>query len=275
MRVRFWGVRGSVPVSGPLYKRFGGDTTCLEVQSPEGTVIIDAGTGLRGLGNELALGGQHEIHLLLTHFHWDHILGLLFFKPLYDSRFSITIHGPAEPKVIEETLAGLMRQPYFPVPFERVRASLLFAQVPLAGLRIAGMEVTSIPLRHPSPCRGYGLEDDSGKLAFLTDNELWPDRAGDMMKYADFARRADLLVHDAEYTEEEYRTRHGWGHSSFQRALDLALASEAKRFALFHHNQDRSDADVEVLADQCGRIAADAGSSLHCFAAEQGQEIVF
>lgn len=276
MRVRFWGVRGSIPVSGKAYERFGGDTSCIEILgSGSRSLIIDAGTGLRGLGNHLAASEPGDIHLLLTHFHWDHILGLPFFRPLYDSRFSITIHGPTEPELIEEALSVLMRQPHFPVPWERIRARLSFVRVPLSGTDIAGFAITAIPLRHPSPGLGYGLEDESGRFVFLTDNELDTEHDPLMEAYVDFAGKADLLVHDAEYTETEYAMRRGWGHSSADRALGLAISAGVKRFALYHHNQDRPDAEVEAMAEQCRQAAIRAGSRLDCFAAAQGQEVEF
>jgi phosphoribosyl 1,2-cyclic phosphodiesterase len=272
MHVRFWGVRGSIPVSGKAYTRFGGDSACLEVRGSRGSVIIDAGTGLRGLGNALLAGEPQPIHLLLTHFHWDHILGLLFFKPLYDDRFRITIHGPLPAEETEATLAALMRQPYFPVPFASVQARLSFAHLREAET-VDGFNVEAIPLSHSSPGQGYALEDESGRLVFLTDNELDGEPALD--RYAAFAQNASLLVHDAEYTESEYAFRKGWGHSSQERALDLALRAGARRLALYHHNQDRTDAEILAMERQCREKAALAAPVLDCFAAAQGMEVTF
>lgn len=270
MRVRFWGVRGSIPVSGQAYARFGGDSACLEISGSRGTVIIDAGTGLRGLGNILAAGEPRHIHMLLTHFHWDHILGLLFFKPLYDSRFRITIHGPLPAEETEAALAALMRQPFFPVPFSAVRAKLSFAHLREAG-EVAGFAVRAIPLSHPSPGQGYSLEDETSRLVFLTDNEL--DGESALERYAAFAQGASLLVHDAEYTESEYARRKGWGHSSLERALELAVRAGVRRLALYHHNQDRTDAEVLSMERQCRESATLAAPALDCFAAAQGMEV--
>jgi len=273
MRVRFWGVRGSIPVSGDAYSIFGGDTACLEVRSPGGQLLIlDAGTGLRGLGNILMDREPEDLHLLLTHFHWDHILGLPFFKPLYDGRFRITIRGPLAPQELEATLAKLWRRPYFPVPFELVRPRLAFAALHEQD-QVAGFSISAIPLSHDAPGIGLRIESADASLVFLTDNELGHGLGQDVDKYAAFAQGAGLLVHDAEYTEAEYAHRRGWGHSSQERALDLALAAGVRRFAMFHHNQDREDHQVRALEAQCRERAARVRPDMDCFAAAQGMVV--
>ncbi len=279
MLIRCWGARGSIPVSGRTYDVFGGDTTCLELRTADDrVVIVDAGSGIRRLGNRLMAEGRTDLTMLFTHSHWDHILGFPFFKPIYSPKTRIAIHGcPLSQGNMEKLLARTMAPPYFPVPYSGLTADIEHKGVCLDEIVIGPLRVTSIPLSHPNMGLGYRFEENDASFVFLTDNELrHPHRGGrDFAEYVEFARGADLLLHDAEYTPEDYARTRGWGHSLYTDALELALAAGVARFGLFHHNQDRPDADVQAMVEDCRRIAAQRGRpDLEIFGTTQDTEIV-
>jgi phosphoribosyl 1,2-cyclic phosphodiesterase len=276
--IRCWGARGSIPVSGPAYVRYGGDTTCLELRTDRSdeVVVVDAGSGIRRLANALMAEGRLEFTFLFTHSHWDHILGFPFFKPIYLEKARLNIHGcPDLQGDMETLLARTMDQPYFPVPYEVVRARLDYRRDCSGELDVDGMTVRSIPLNHPNRGRGFRFEEGGRSFVFLTDNELDHDHRGgkSFEEYVAFCRGADLLFHDAEYTPEEYPAKAGWGHSTFLRALDLALEAGVGRFGLFHHNQDRPDAEIDIMVERCREVVAERGLKLECFAVTQETEI--
>ncbi len=275
MRVTVWGARGSVPVSGTEYTRFGGDTTCLEIRDRDGGVIlVDAGTGIRRAGDRLLREGVRSVRLLFTHAHWDHIVGFPFFRPLYTPGVRVEIHGCVEALVpIREVLARTMRPPTFPVDLADLPAEIVFPEPCPGALGAGGVSVTSIPLSHPNGGAGYAFEEGGRRLVFLTDNELGHLHPGGRTPadYAAFAAGADLLLHDAELTAAEYEGRRGWGHSVWEEALELALAAGAGGLGLWHHNMDRTDADLAGIVASC-RDRAGKGSGPEVFAAEQLME---
>jgi phosphoribosyl 1,2-cyclic phosphodiesterase len=204
MKVRCWGARGSIPVSGPEFVRHGGDTSCLEIRSKNDEVLLlDAGTGIRALGCELARQGRKSLALLLTHFHWDHVQGLPFFKPLYDPAVRLALGGgSADTGELLRVLSGALRPPLFPVALAETPASVSALEFTDDLLRLGSLSVRRIPLSHPDRGAGFRIEEDGASLVYLTDNELSLRHPGglDFADYADFARGADLLIHDAEYT---------------------------------------------------------------------------
>lgn len=273
MRVRCFGARGSVPVSGPGHLRYGGDTSCLEVRSSRGDILIlDAGTGIRALGNELLGREPFELTLLFSHYHWDHIQGLPFFKPLYDARVTLRLGGCRDARgELVRVLGRALRPPLFPVPFEKVPAAI----VPLAfeneTLRVGALTVRRIATSHPDRGAGFRIEEDGASLVYLTDNELSLRHRGGLSfaDYAAFSRGTDLLVHDAEYTPEEYPQRRGWGHSHFAEAAALAREAGALRLGLFHHNQERTDQALDAMVERC-RALLDRPGDPACEALGQG-----
>lgn len=280
MRIRCWGARGSIPVSGPNYLKYGGDTTCMEVRTADDTIIIvDAGSGIRRLANSLIKEGRFEYTMLFTHAHWDHILGFPYFKPIYEPGTHIEIHGcPMSQGNIRTLLAKTMSPPYYPVPFEKVQAEMSYCEACSVHetRRIAGMEVHSINLSHPNLGLGYKFMEQGRSFVFLTDNELGKIHPGGrpFEDYVAFCRDADLLVHDAEFTEKEYEHTRGWGHSTYRDALRLALEAGVKRFGLFHHNQDRHDQDLDLIIEECRNRAKAEGSDLDCFGITQDTELI-
>ena len=232
MRIRCWGARGSIPVSGPDYIAYGGDTTCLEIRAASGDIIIiDCGSGVRRLGNELLREKQHRLNILFTHVHWDHISGFPFFKPLYHRSTTINIYGSDQARQsIQSMLAQSMAAPFFPIALNSVSSCLSFT--PLTGdeITIGSIRITPIPLNHPNGGFGFKLSENGKVFVFLTDNELEFGHPGGLGygEYLDFCRGADLLVHDAEFTDTEYVQTRSWGHSRYLKALELAHRSEER-----------------------------------------------
>jgi phosphoribosyl 1,2-cyclic phosphodiesterase len=279
MIIRCWGARGSIPVSGKQYLRYGGDTTCLEVRNGSNDIIIvDAGSGIRELGNYLLAENQHTINLLLTHVHWDHIMGFPFFKPIYARKTSINIWGcPVAQASLEEMVTGIMIPPNFPVDVSVINASISYQSTGGDSFQIGSMTITPIALNHPNQGNGYKFEEDGKCFVFLTDNELgFRHRGGlEYQDYLQFVRGADLLIHDAEYTEKEYEKTRGWGHSRYGEALQLALDAGVKKLGLFHHNQERTDDAVDSMVEACQTEIARQKAELECFAVSQGAQLLF
>jgi phosphoribosyl 1,2-cyclic phosphodiesterase len=278
MIVRCWGARGSIPVSGPEYIKYGGDTTCLEVRTHEDEIIIiDAGTGIRKLGNHLLEEKRYRYHMIFTHSHWDHILGFPFFKPLYRKETSIQIFGcPFTRDSLKKMISKVMTAPNFPVDFNDMQADISFHEACENSFSIKSMIVTPIFTSHPNPGIGYKFAEDGKSFVFLTDNELAYKHPGglDYEDYVAFSSQADLLIHDSEYTEEEYKTKKTWGHSTYRDALKLALDARVGKFGLFHHNQERTDKAVEEIVQKCRQIIENNGIHLECFAVYEGLEII-
>ena len=276
MLIRCWGARGSIPVSGPGYLRYGGDTPCIEIRNRhDDVVVLDAGSGVRRLGNRLVEEDRRQFTMIFTHAHWDHIMGFPFFKPIYRSSTRINFYGcPSTQNSVQGIIASIMSPPNFPVPFADITATILYQEACSLIFDIGGMTVSSLPLSHPNGGMGYRFEEDGKSFVFLTDNELTYRHPGGMayQDYRDFCQGADLLVHDAEYLPEDYRLTRTWGHSVYTDALRLALDAGVAQLGLFHHNQDRTDEGIEEMLADCRDRAA--GRPLSCFAMTQETEIV-
>jgi phosphoribosyl 1,2-cyclic phosphodiesterase len=276
MLIRCWGARGSIPVSGEEYLRYGGDTPCIEVRTRDNDiVIVDAGSGVRRLGNRLLDEDRHDYTMIFTHAHWDHIMGFPFFKPVYLPETRIGLFGcPFAQASVKAIISRIMTPPNFPVNFESITADIRYQEACLYTFTIGRMTVTPIPISHPNQGMGYRFEEEGKSFVFLTDNELTYRHPGGMAyeDYRAFAEGADLLVHDAEYLPEEYLQTRTWGHSVYTDALSLALDAGVAQLGLFHHNQDRTDQGIEEMVKECRRVAA--GRPLSCFALHQDMEIV-
>jgi phosphoribosyl 1,2-cyclic phosphodiesterase len=278
MKIHCWGSRGSVPVSGPEYLKYGGDTTCMEIVSKDGdTIIIDAGTGIRKLGNKLFKEKQNDINIIFTHAHWDHLSGFPFFKPIYSRETSLSLYGcPFAQVSIRDLLSNSMSPPHFPVNLDDLKADIVYKGACAGAFDIGTIHVTPILLSHPNQGIGYKFVEDGKSFVFLTDNELTYKHPGglDYQEYADFSVDADLLIHDSEYTQEEYRITKGWGHSVYKDALKLAIDAHVKQFGLFHHNQDRTDTALDGIIEECNIIINGNHATLDCFAVSAGAEII-
>jgi phosphoribosyl 1,2-cyclic phosphodiesterase len=253
MRLTIWGCRGSVPTPGPATVVCGGNTSCVEVALDDGTLLVlDAGTGIRALGDELARRETRAIRLLLTHLHLDHIEGLRFFAPLWDPKVSVEIWGPPSPTLsLEERIARHFSPPLFPIDLGDVPAQVTFRDVLREPWTIGGASITAALVAHPGPTLGYRIEGDGVVLAYLPDHEPAltgiDDRSLDWISGAAIAEGADLVLHDAQYFEDEYEQRVGWGHSSVDDALSFAQAVGARQTLLFHHEPQHSDDALQRL----------------------------
>ncbi|MFO7817923.1 MAG: MBL fold metallo-hydrolase [Thermodesulfobacteriota bacterium] len=277
MYIKFWGVRGSVPVSGPEYTHFGGDTPCLEVRNASNDlIIVDCGSGLRRLGNSLLQSGISRIHLFLTHTHWDHIIGFPFLKLLHDEKIEILLYGyPRWQGNVRELLFDVFKAPHFPVRAQDLKADINYIQC-RDEVQISGMRISPVPLSHPNLGVGFSFREQDKKFVFLTDNELdFRHRGGlEFSGYADFCKKADLLVHDAEFTVEDYSMTRTWGHSRATDAIALAAKAGVARLGLFHHNQDRQDSDIFKMEREARDELRTLNPKVECFAVAQDQELV-
>jgi phosphoribosyl 1,2-cyclic phosphodiesterase len=275
MIIRCWGSRGSIPVSGEQYLRYGGDTTCLEVRSGRGDlIVVDAGSGIRGLGYKLITERVRAFDMLFTHAHLDHVSGFPFFLPIYRKETRIIIHGnPFVNHSYNRILGGIMTSPYHPFEFNEIPSKLSFDKVGTRPFKIGSIAITPILLSHPNGGIGYKFEEKGKSFVFLTDNELEYIHPSGMSieAYIDFSRNADLLIHDAEYLPKDYNRT--WGHSMYTSAVDLGIRARAKRLGLFHHNQKRTDDQIDATVTAAQKLIARQKSSLDCFAVGPSFEI--
>lgn len=253
MQLTIWGCRGSLASPGASRLRYGGDTSCVELHLDDGTlVVLDAGTGIRELGARVH-GDGRDVHLLLTHLHMDHVEGFPFFSPLWDPDACVHVWGPPSPLLtLQERLARYMSPPLFPIDLHDVPSACTFHDLPAEPWTIGSATVTAMPVEHPGPTVGFRIEEQGRVLAYMPDHEpaILSDFRAETADWIDgfaIADGADLLLHDSQYTSEEYGTRRGWGHSSVDDAIAYAQATGAKRLAMFHHDPSHSDAALEEM----------------------------
>jgi phosphoribosyl 1,2-cyclic phosphodiesterase len=277
MIIRCWGARGSIPVSGKEYIKYGGDTTCMEIRTKDDDIIIiDAGSGIRKLGNKLLDEKRFQYTMIFTHAHWDHIMGFPFFRPIYFKKTSITMLGcPFAQSSVKHMISKIMAPPNFPIRFEDIKSEFTYREICENQFHVNSMTITPISLSHPNQGQGFKFEEDGKSFVFLTDNELSFKHPGglDFQDYLVFSTGADLLIHDAEYREEEYKHTKTWGHSVYKDALKLAVDAGVRKFGLFHHNQERFDQAVDNIVEECRKTVKGSQANLECFALYQGMEI--
>jgi phosphoribosyl 1,2-cyclic phosphodiesterase len=279
MKVKFWGTRGSIPVPGKDTIEYGGNTTCLEITLEGGkTVIVDAGTGIRPLGRHLSASeGDVDIHLLITHIHWDHVVGFPFFEPIYEPTSKISIDGfHTCMKGLRTPFENKMGDGFWPIRFEDLKADIRYLDTLSHGpLYIDDAVIDTIHLQHPQGGFGFRFREGGRTLVFITDNELKEDawQGGSPEDYAQFCRGADLLIHDAQYTPEEKKDRNGWGHSDYVTVLNLAMEARVKKLLLFHHDPSRKDPEVASIKAHCEDLAMDEGADILVDAAREGSEL--
>jgi phosphoribosyl 1,2-cyclic phosphodiesterase len=245
MRLRVWGCRGSLASPGPATVGYGGNSSCVEVRAHDGSLIVlDAGTGIRPLGASLSGEPIAELDLLLTHLHLDHIEGLAFFAPLFDPGCKIRIWGPRPGAgSLRDAITTWLSPPYFPVRFEQIPADISFTEVWEDTWRLGNVEVTSMPVSHPGPTVGYRLTENGSSLAYIPDNEPALDPESGLA----LAQGVDLLLHDAQFTDEEYASRTGWGHSALSDFVGVLAATTPRQALMFHHDPGHSDDQLEAL----------------------------
>jgi phosphoribosyl 1,2-cyclic phosphodiesterase len=257
VRIRFWGSRGTIASPGGDTARYGGNTSCVEVRLNDGTLIVlDAGTGARALGHALVEGPAPRIDLLITHLHVDHVEGLGVFEPIWRAGTDLHVWGPPSPVAsLAARLATYFSPPLFPVHLSEVPAMVTFHDAPEGSWTIGGATVRSASIQHQGITVGYRVEADGASVAYLTDHEpaLGTDlatAAPEWVSGAALAWEADLLIHDCQYTEEEYAARVGFGHSSTAAVAAFARTVRARRLVLFHHDPMHADGVVEAMRER-------------------------
>ncbi len=283
MRVRFWGVRGSIPTPGPATVGYGGNTPCVEIQAGEELLVVDAGTGIRELGMDLlkrTAGAPIKGRLFIGHSHWDHIQGFPFFTPLYlpNTRFQIYgIHGTT--KSFQEVMAGQMHSTYFPVQMQDLASKPEFVEL-TAPVQLGAVKVSYHFLNHPGITVGYRFEHQGKVVSYISDHEPYStlNPKGEFSDKEDgliarFVADSDLLICEAQYTTDEYKIKRGWGHSTFNSVLDLAQMAGVARVALFHHDPLHNDDKVDAMLAESIALISSRKLSIECFAAREGQVI--
>lgn len=286
MRLQFWGTRGSIPSPGPQTVRYGGNTPCIELRTSDGwLIVLDAGTGIRELGRSLlarASGGPISADVFVTHAHWDHIQGIPFFAPIFQRGNHFTIWGARSMQTsIDRVVRDQMSPVVFPVSFEQVDAVIEFREMSeREECRGTGGDYTvrAFSVRHPGGALGYRFaerHEGAGSLVYISDNELSPRANYDMppdwrRDLVSFVHGADVLVHDAMYTVEEYDHHRGWGHSTYGDAVALAVEARVKTLVLFHHKPERADDELDRRVEECRAAARAVGSDLTVIAAAEG-----
>jgi phosphoribosyl 1,2-cyclic phosphodiesterase len=292
MRVRFWGTRGSIAAPGPGTNHYGGNTSCIELTTDTGNhMILDCGTGARLLGNHLIAHATGPISavILLTHTHWDHIQGFPFFAPLFIAGNRFEVYGPEKCSLsLHDVLSGQMEHHYFPVELDQLAARITYKDLTVGVHQICGLKVSAHPMNHPSPTLGYRIESNGVSVLYLSDHEpyaevIWRDGAepgriesirepGDR-RHAEYMRDADILIHEAQYTPEEYPSKKTWGHSTYEYVVELAAAAKVRRLFLTHHDPSHDDAFVANIEQRARQLAQRLGSNMEVSCAYEGCEI--
>jgi phosphoribosyl 1,2-cyclic phosphodiesterase/DNA-binding NarL/FixJ family response regulator len=292
-RIRFWGVRGSIPCPGPGTVHFGGNTSCVEVRADGEIIILDAGTGIRPLGRELARefqGRPLAVTLLISHTHWDHIQGFPFFAPAYDPLNHVRILGfEGARKGLDNALSSQMESSFFPIGMSQMPGTIRVEELRDLSFSIGRVEVEAAFLNHPGITMGYRLYTSAGSVAYLPDNEPHQrlrsvyqsaESAPEVKKYAtaqdqklmDFVAEADVLIIDSQYDDAEYQSHVGWGHGCVDDVVALALIARVKHLFLFHHDPDHDDARIARMTDWARQLVRARGESLRVEAAREGVE---
>ncbi|MCB0286248.1 MAG: MBL fold metallo-hydrolase [Calditrichaeota bacterium] len=296
IKIKFWGVRGSIPTPGPHTIRYGGNTSCVEIQySGKPRFIIDAGSGIRELGKELLSQKKPVVaYIFLSHFHWDHIQGLPFFKAAFKKGNKFTIYGCDEPNVELDRIIEMQMDPiYFPVAIEDMSATVNFVTISEQSLRVEGVDIQTKFLNHPGYTLGYRFDYQGKSIVYISDNEPFPqpkyksktgsDLENRFENFMDnkeeidlinFISEADVLIHDTQYFPEEYEDRVSWGHSPYTYTVDIAVRGRVKQLILFHHDPDHDDTAVDLMVELSRRRLLKHQYDIPCKAAQEGDVIV-
>ncbi len=270
LALTFWGVRGTLPISRKDSMRYGGSTSCVSLDFPDGRLVVfDAGTGIKALSDSLGAAKRSRLEgqFLISHPHWDHIQALPFFAPFYQQGNQFEICGASHGHTtMRDLIAAQMDGVYFPITIREFAASITYRDLGQGEFEIGGLAVKTMLLTHPGNCLGYRLQHGGRAICYVTDNELyWPDSPFYSEEYverlADFARAADVLITDCAYTDEEYLQRIGYGHSSVSRVADLAARARVKELYLFHHDPNHTDAVVDAKLARVQELLAQRGAT--------------
>ncbi|GAB4363934.1 MAG: MBL fold metallo-hydrolase [Calditrichia bacterium] len=300
IKIKFWGVRGSIPTPGSSTLKYGGNTSCVELKLKDNVhFILDAGSGIRELGKALVKEKKSiRAYIFISHFHWDHIQGLPFFRPAYVKGNKITIIGSDDTSLnLDQIIAFQMDPTYFPIAIQDMLAEIEFRSIKEETLEIEDVEIQTIYLNHPGYALGYRLNYNGNSLVYISDNEpfyhlntqnQFKNKQTKSLNLADlfdnfvenkderlvqFCRGADILIHDTQYLPEEYLEKITWGHSPFNFTVDLAIRSQVKQLILFHHDPDHDDETVDRIEALSRKIINKRGIPLKCLAAREGMEL--
>ena len=271
LKVKFWGVRGSIACPSANHIKYGGNTSCLEIKVGDRRLVLDAGTGIRGLGQTFLKDDISQIHILLTHTHWDHINGFPFFVPAYDPRRSVHIMAGhlRGGEGIQNVLAAQMDNPMFPVPLSAMQAKMRFEDFE-AGMSFNiydDVHVRTAPLNHPNGATGYRIEHAGHSICYVSDTEHVPGKMD--QNILGLIEGADLVIYDSTYTEEEFPTKIGWGHSTWNEGVKLCREAGAKSMAIFHHDPEHEDLFMDKLGEEAKKEWSET------FVAREGMELSY
>jgi len=249
MKIKFWGCRGSIPVPDKRMIKYGGNTCCAELDLDGKLLIIDAGTGIRKLGEDLIKREVRDMDIFITHSHWDHIQGFPFFAPIYRANTNINILGCTNSyQHFKDIFANQMSIEYFPVRFSDLKSNINFSDLSESEYKLNGYSLKTLQTNHPTFTFALKVEKNGKSFVFITDNELESEKASKNREdFAVFSRNATYLIHDSQFTEDEYIHRRGWGHSTFEQSIALARDAGAENLGFFHHDPARKDKELDEL----------------------------
>jgi phosphoribosyl 1,2-cyclic phosphodiesterase len=290
--IKFWGVRGSIPTPGPSTMRYGGNTPCVELRySKEKIFILDAGSGIRELGQHLVKQKKPiKSNIFISHLHWDHIQGIPFFVPAFVPGNEFTIHGAEEADVtLEDIFHQQMNKVNFPIQFDELMAKFKFHPLFQGNYKIDGISLDTMYLNHPGNALGYKFQINNKIVVYISDNEPFPTYPAGSQDLDDLSRAqyvednnqrlinfvldSDFLIHDAQYTPQEYKSKYQWGHSPYDYTVKIALQSRVKTLILFHHDPVHDDNFIDSILEASKKISWQAGSNMKIIAAQEGLEI--
>jgi phosphoribosyl 1,2-cyclic phosphodiesterase len=277
IQVEFWGVRGSVPSPGPTTIRYGGNTSCVSITADNKILILDAGTGIRNLGSAIIGQPELEIFVIVTHSHWDHIQGFPFFTPIYQPNRPVHMFPTLHKKnVVLASLIDQMDGAHFPITPDQVPSNFNFVtENPLEFLESNGFHLEMVPMNHPGKAFGYKILIDDKIICYFTDNEIDPpyEKSIELNELTNQCRNADILIHDAQYTEDDMPLKHGWGHSLISQVTELGKSAEVKNLVYYHHDPERTDDLLDKELEKAAKTLKENGSSVQPYFAYEGLKL--
>jgi phosphoribosyl 1,2-cyclic phosphodiesterase len=277
IQVEFWGVRGSVPSPGPTTIRYGGNTSCVSITADNKILILDAGTGIRNLGSAIIGQPESEIFVIVTHSHWDHIQGFPFFTPIYQPNRPVHMFPTLHKKnVVLASLIDQMDGAHFPITPDQVPSNFNFVtENPLEFLESNGFHLEMVPMNHPGKAFGYKITIDDKVICYFTDNEIDPpyEKSIELNELTNQCRNADILIHDAQYTEDDMPLKHGWGHSLISQVTELGKSAEVKNLVYYHHDPERTDDLLDKELEKAAKTLKENGSSVQPYFAYEGLKL--